>query len=71
MHQNLDPAVEEHHIIKNAPEIRRVIAASGKVCAVFQGHYHFGHDAVIDNIPYRTLKALCEGEDNPFFITEI
>ena len=38
---------------------------------VFQGHYHSGHEAVIDGIPYLTLAAMCEGERNSYKIVEI
>ena len=34
-----------------------------KVCAVFQGHYHTGHEKTMDGIPYITLRALSEYED--------
>lgn len=71
LHQNLDPDVERHHIVRNAEEVRAVIRESGKVKAVFQGHYHPGHEAVIDGIPYHTLPAMCEGVENRFMIAEI
>ena len=48
-----------------------MIVASGKVKAVFQGHYHKGHETVIDGIPYHTLPAMCEGEENRFMIIEL
>ncbi|MBQ3126267.1 MAG: metallophosphoesterase [Clostridia bacterium] len=71
VHQNLDPDVQVDHIIRNAAEARAVIAASGKVRAVYQGHYHHGHEATIDGIPYITLPAMCEGEVNRYFTVEI
>lgn len=71
LHQNLDPGVEAHHIVRNAEEVRAVIRESGKVKKVFQGHYHPGYDAVIDGIPYHTLPAMCEGTENRFEIVEI
>ncbi|MBR5311973.1 MAG: metallophosphoesterase [Clostridia bacterium] len=71
VHQNLDPTVESHHIIRNAEEIRTILRDSGKVKAVFQGHYHPGKESVIDGIPYHTLPAMCEGEENRYMITEI
>lgn len=70
-HQNLDPEVQVDHIIRNAAVVREIIRSSGKVRAVFQGHYHKGHDNVIDGIPYRTLPAMCEGERNMFEIVEL
>ncbi|MBQ4354601.1 MAG: metallophosphoesterase [Clostridia bacterium] len=71
LHQNLDPDVEKRHIVRNAAEIREIIRASGKVRAVYQGHYHPGHENVINGIPYHTLPAMCEGEENRYFIAEL
>ena len=71
VHQNLDPTVESHHIIRNAADVREMIRTSGKVKAVFQGHYHPGKESVIDGLPYHTLPAMCEGEENRFFVMEI
>ena len=70
-HQNLDPYVESHHIIHNAEQIRGLLAESKKVKKVIQGHFHPGHDTVIDKIEYHTLCAMCEGEKNYFEIMEI
>lgn len=71
LHQNLDPHVERHHIIRNACEIREILRQSGKVRGVYQGHYHPGHENLIDGIPYITLSAMCEGEGNSYRIVEI
>lgn len=71
LHQNLDPEVQKDHIVRNADRVREIIRASGKVKAVFQGHYHKGHHAIIDGIPYYTLPAMCEGEENRFEIIDI
>ncbi len=71
LHQNLDPEVQKDHIVRNAAAVREIIRASGKVKAVFQGHYHKGHDTVIDGIPYYTLPAMCEGEENRFKIIDL
>lgn len=71
VHQNLDLNVEKRHIIGNAAEIREILRASGKVRKVIQGHYHPGHDSIIDGIEYLTLPAMCEGERNHYEIIEI
>ena len=68
VHENLDPFVEEHHVIKNAEEIRNIIKKSDKVKLVLQGHYHPGADHIIDGIAYVTLPAMCEGEENSYRI---
>ncbi|MBE6673622.1 MAG: hypothetical protein E7596_00785 [Ruminococcaceae bacterium] len=71
VHENLDPTVQEQHIIKNATEVRKIIKESGKVKMVIQGHFHEGSYQIIDGIPYLTLKAMCQGEENPYVILEI
>jgi DNA repair exonuclease SbcCD nuclease subunit len=67
-HQSIENEVEEHHIVHNAADIRAVLSASGKVRAMIQGHYHPGHDTVIDGVHYHTLPAMCEGETNYYEI---
>lgn len=49
--------------IAERKELRRVIEASGKVVAVFNGHVHWNHLDVIENIPYFTLQSLIENLD--------
>lgn len=71
VHENLDPSVDKMHIIKNADEIREILKSSGKVQMVIQGHYHRGNENTVDNIPYITLPAMCEGEENSFRIIEL
>ncbi|MBK7581189.1 MAG: metallophosphoesterase [Myxococcales bacterium] len=45
-------------------ELRRIIEASGKVVAVFNGHAHWNHLDVIRGIPYVTLQSLTENLDD-------
>ncbi len=71
MHQNIDPDVQHQHILANADRVRDILAASGKVKQVIQGHYHPGHDCTIDGTAYHTLPAMCEGERNHYEILEI
>lgn len=68
IHENLDPFVESHHIVKNSEKIRQIIRESGKVKLVLQGHYHFGAERTIDGIPYITIPAMCEGKENSYRI---
>jgi Icc protein len=49
--------------IAERKELRRVIEDSGKVVAVFNGHVHWNHLDVIENIPYFTLQSLIENLD--------
>lgn len=45
-------------------EMRRILEASGKVVAVFNGHVHWNHLDVIRGIPYVTLQSLIENLDD-------
>lgn len=71
VHECLDPNLDKTHIIKNAEEIRKIIADSGNVKKVINGHFHDGHCCVIDGIEYLTLKSVCENEDDVYKIIEI
>ncbi|MCL5279067.1 MAG: metallophosphoesterase [Planctomycetes bacterium] len=63
-HQMLDGTGAVY--VKNAAAVRQILAASGKVLAVFQGHHHPGAYSHIHGIHYYTLKGMIEGrgEDN-------
>jgi len=72
IHQRLD--VEGHYAVKNAADIRRVLEKSGKVLAVFQGHYHRNDLKEIGGIHYCTLAAMVEGAGpgaNAFSVVDI
>ena len=71
IHENLDPAIHESHVVKNAEQIRTVIKNSGKVRLVLQGHFHGGAESEIDKIPYITLPAMCEHTENFYRIMEL
>ncbi len=58
-HQRLDVATA--HGVKNAPAVRQVLEASGKVQAVFQGHSHKNDHKEVAGIHYCTLVAMVEG----------
>lgn len=59
LHQNLDAACPADHRPTNADEAHRILADSGKVKAVYQGHYHWGQDTHKDGVHYVTLPAMC------------
>lgn len=72
LHHLLDGDGEE--FVNNAPDVRSVLEASGKVLAVFQGHRHTGGYALIRGIHYYTLKAMVEGsgaENSSYAIVEV
>ena len=73
VHQNLHDEKDAHGV-KNAPEVRAILEASGDVIAVFQGHMHSGGFVRLGGIPYCTLRAMVEGpgaENNAFAIVKI
>ena len=71
MHQNVDPNISYPHRPENADAVRNVIRKAGNVPLVLQGHYHFGGDATIDGTRYLTLNAMCEEEENSYFIYDL
>lgn len=58
IHQPLDG--EGKLFVHNAQEVRKVLEASNKVLAVFQGHRHEGGYQLINGIHYITQKALVD-----------
>lgn len=71
-HQRLD--VSTSHGVKNNAEVRKILEASGKVLAVFQGHNHKNDLKEIGGIHYCTLVAMVEGsgaENNGYSLMDI
>ncbi len=71
-HQRLDDVSDV--CVKNSPDVRSVLEASGKVIAALHGHDHPGHHSVINGIHYYTLKAVVEGtglENNAYATVEV
>lgn len=66
IHENIDHRLLDHaldpHIIINAHEVRSILEKSGKVIAVFQGHYHYGYYQKINGIHYITETAVVIGK---------
>lgn len=58
-HQRLDGTGD--HFVRGAGEVRKVLEASGRVLAVFQGHSHQNALSTIGGIHYCTLVAMVEG----------
>ena len=70
LHQNIDPTIRQDHMLHNAAEINRILAESGRVKAVFQGHYHWGKTSSHGGIRYITFPAMCENE-HCYFVDEL
>ncbi|MCX6094510.1 MAG: metallophosphoesterase [Candidatus Bipolaricaulota bacterium] len=65
VHQPLDLAFEllaGGPSVSNAPEVRAVLAASGRVITVFQGHTHDSAHTVIDGIHYVTFAGMVDAD---------
>jgi alkaline phosphatase len=64
VHQMLDtePTEAGWTLIGNATEVRTLLADSGVVIAVFQGHDHANRHTLIDGIHYITFQALVDEE---------
>lgn len=59
-HQRLDE-VRKRYCVSNAKQVRKILETSGKVQAVFQGHYHRNDHHELGGIHYCTLAAMIEG----------
>ncbi len=74
VHQRLDGDGTGEYFVNNSEEVRRILERSGKVLAVFQGHYHEGDYKKINNIHYITEKALIEGsgeKNNSYCVVKV
>ena len=64
LHQNVDPAIPAaDHRLANADEVCAIIEESGKVRAVYQGHYHWGNRSRRGGVDYVTLPAMAVYDD--------
>lgn len=55
--EQVDPLFDPAHTVKNASDIRALLEKSGKVLAVFAGHYHDGGFQQLNGISYIALQA--------------
>lgn len=72
-HQRLD-VEKDSHGVKNGQDVRKIFEDSGKVLAVFQGHYHAGAYRRIGGIHYVTMRGMVEGpglENNAYALVTI
>ena len=53
----IDSAYDPKHTVRNASVVRGILETSGKVLAVFGGHYHDGGFQEINGIKYIVLQA--------------
>ncbi|WP_157288211.1 metallophosphoesterase family protein [Uliginosibacterium gangwonense] len=55
--EQIDPMFDPAHAVKNAAEVRSILEQSGRVLAVFAGHYHDGDFQQVNGISYVGLQA--------------
>ena len=66
-----DRETENPHLIRNRDDVMALLAGSGKVRAVFSGHYHDGCFGECDGIPYITFSAMVIGEENAYAVVDV
>ena len=66
-----DRETENPHLIRNRDEVMELFARSGKVRAVFSGHYHDGCFGVCGGIPYITFAAMVISEENAYAVVDV
>lgn len=54
---------DDDHVIRNREKIIDLIEKSGKVRAVFAGHYHYGDRVFHNGIHYITFRSICLNDD--------
>jgi len=72
IHQLLDGTGDVY--VNNSTKVRKMLEKSGKVKAVFQGHFHQGQISDVNGILYYTLKCMVEGtgkENSSYSIVNI
>jgi hypothetical protein len=55
--EQVDPLFDPAHTVRNAAEVRSLLEKSGKVLAVFAGHYHDGGYQQLNGIAYIALQS--------------
>lgn len=63
--------IENPHLIRNRDEVMQLLSGSGKVRAVFSGHYHDGCFGMYGGIPYITFSAMVIGEENAYAVVDV
>lgn len=62
---------DDDHVIRNREKLIELIEKSGKVRAVFAGHYHYGDRVVHNGIEYITFRSICLEEDYAHYVVTI
>ena len=62
---------DDDHVIRNREKVIDLIEKSGKVKAVFSGHYHYGDRACHNGIDYVTFRSICLNDDYAHYVVTI
>ena len=62
---------DDDHVIRNREKIIDLIEKSGKVKAVFAGHYHYGDRVFHNGIHYITFRSICLNDDYAHYVVTV
>ncbi len=62
---------DDDHVIRNREKLINLIESSGKVRAVFAGHYHYGDRVFHNGIGYITFRSICLEDDYAHYVVTI
>lgn len=62
---------DDDHVIRNREKLISLIEESGKVKAVFSGHYHYGDRVRHNGIEYITFRSICLEDDYAHYVVTI
>ncbi len=62
---------DDDHVIRNREKLISLIEESGKVKAVFSGHYHYGDKVSHNGIQYITFRSICLEDDYAHYVVTV
>ena len=62
---------DDDHVIRKREKIIDFIEKSGKVKAVFAGHYHYGDRTFHNGIHYITFRSICLNDDYAHYVVTV
>lgn len=62
---------DDDHVIRNREKLIRLAEESGKVKAVFSGHYHYGDRVTHNGTQYITFRSICLEDDYAHYVVTV
>lgn len=62
---------DDDHVIRNREKLIDLVEKSGKVKAVFSGHYHYGDRTSHNGIEYITFRSICLEDDYAHYVVTV